>query len=117
MTDLSRRRVRELGITPGILPVGKWNAITDVPGVKIGQVTLIEAEDVRTGVTAILPHGGNLFQEKIPAGIIVGNGFGKLVGFTQVEELGEIETPIETNQFTKSIAYDNSGWEIGRAHV
>lgn len=94
MMDLPRRRVRELGITPGVLPVGKWNAITDVAGVKIGQITLIEAEDVRTGVTAILPHGGNLFQEKIPAGIIVGNGFGKLAGFTQVEELGEIETPI-----------------------
>lgn len=89
-----RKRVRTLGITPGILPVGKWNAITDVAGVKVGHLTLIEGEDIRTGVTAILPHNGNLFQEKIPAGIIVGNGFGKLIGFTQVEELGEIETPI-----------------------
>ena len=88
------KRVRELGITPGILPVGKRNAITDVPGVKIGHVTLIEDEDVRTGVTAILPHAGNLFQDKAPAGIVVGNGFGKLMGFTQVEELGEMETPI-----------------------
>lgn len=92
--DTPRKRVRELGITPGVLPVGKWNAITDVPGVKVGHLTLIEGEDVRTGVTAILPHGGNLFQEKVPAGIVVGNGFGKLMGSTQVEELGEIETPI-----------------------
>ena len=89
-----RKRVRELGITPGILPVGKWNAITDVSGVKVGHVTLIEEEDVRTGVTAIFPHVGNLFQEKVPAGIAVGNGFGKPTGFTQVNELGEIETPI-----------------------
>ncbi len=89
-----RKRVRELGILPGILSVGKWNAITDVPGVKVGHVTLIEGEDVRTGVTAILPHDGNLFQDKVPAGMVVGNGFGKLMGSTQVEELGEIETPI-----------------------
>ena len=92
--DTSRKRVRELGISPGILPVGKRNAITDVHGVKVGHVTLVEGDDVRTGVTAILPHDGNLFQNKVPAGIIVGNGFGKLIGFTQVEELGEIETPI-----------------------
>lgn len=89
-----RRRVRELGIAPGILPVGKWNAITDVHGARVGHVTLIEGDDVRTGVTAILPHAGNLFQDKVPAGIAVGNGFGKLAGSTQMEELGEIETPI-----------------------
>jgi len=88
-----RKRVRELGITPGILPVGKWHAITDVPEVRVGQFTLIE-DDVRTGATAILPHAENLFQDKVPAGIVVGNGFGKLMGFSQVEELGEIETPI-----------------------
>ena len=92
--EIPRKRARELGITPGILPVGTWNAITDVPGVKIGHVTLIEGEDVRTGVTAILPHDGNLYQGKVPAGIAVGNGFGKLIGSSQVEELGEIETPI-----------------------
>jgi len=92
--DNQRRRVRELGILPGILPVGKWNAITDVGGVNVGHVTLIEGDDVRTGVTAILPHRGNLFQDKVPAGIAIGNGFGKLMGATQVEELGEIETPI-----------------------
>ena len=89
-----RRRARELGITPGVLPTGQWNAITDVRGVKVGQVTLVEGEDIRTGVTAIFPHDGNVFQDKVPAGIAVGNGFGKLMGFTQVEELGEIETPI-----------------------
>ena len=90
----SRQRVRELGITAGVLPVGKWNAITDVSGVRVGHVTLIEGEDIRTGVTAILPHEGNLFQDKVPAAIVVGNGFGKLTGSTQVNELGEIETPI-----------------------
>lgn len=94
MMDRPRKRARELGISPGILPAAPWNAITDVVGVKVGHVTLIEGEDVRTGVTAILPHEGNLFQEKVPAGIVVGNGFGKLIGFTQVEELGEIETPV-----------------------
>jgi D-aminopeptidase len=92
--SISRKRVRELGISPGILPVGTWNAITDVSGVRVGHVTLIEGEDICTGVTAILPHGGNLFQEKVPAAIVVGNGFGKLTGSTQVEELGELETPI-----------------------
>jgi D-aminopeptidase len=92
--SIPRKRVRELGISPGILPVGTWNAITDVSGVRVGHVTLIEGEDVRTGVTVILPHDGNIFQEKVPAGIVVGNGFGKLTGPTQVDELGEIETPI-----------------------
>ncbi|HET9590840.1 MAG TPA: P1 family peptidase, partial [Anaerolineales bacterium] len=90
----SRKRARELGIAPGILPVGKWNAITDVSGVKVGHITLIEGDDIRTGVTAVLPHGGNICQDKVPAGIVVGNGFGKLMGSTQIEELGEIETPI-----------------------
>lgn len=89
-----RKRARELGIAPGILPTGTWNSITDVSGVKVGHVTLIEGDDIRTGVTAILPHGGNLFQDKVPAAIVVGNGFGKLMGSTQVDELGEIETPI-----------------------
>lgn len=89
-----RKRIRELGIAPGVLPVGTWNSLTDVHGVKVGHVTLIDGAEVRTGVTAILPHAGNIFQDKVPAGIAVGNGFGKLVGSTQVEELGEIETPI-----------------------
>lgn len=89
-----RKRARELGIAPGILPTGKWNSITDVSGVRVGHVTLVEGDDVRTGVTAILPHGGNIYQDKVPAGVVVGNGYGKLIGYTQIEELGEIETPI-----------------------
>lgn len=89
-----RPRAREAGISLGILPVGQLNAITDVAGVKVGQVTLIEGANVRTGVTAILPHGGNLYQDKVPAGFAVGNAYGKFMGSTQVEELGEIETPI-----------------------
>ncbi|NOX38909.1 MAG: P1 family peptidase [Calditrichaeota bacterium] len=78
----------------GILEPGKWNAITDVPGVRVGHLTLIQGEDCRTGVTVILPHPGNIFQEKVPAAIYTANGFGKLMGVTQVEELGVIETPI-----------------------
>ncbi|HEX8637277.1 MAG TPA: P1 family peptidase [Pyrinomonadaceae bacterium] len=78
----------------GVLPVGKLNAITDVEGVRIGQTTIIRGDNIRTGVTAILPHAGNLFQEKVPGAVFVGNGFGKLMGSTQVDELGEIETPI-----------------------
>lgn len=78
----------------GVLPKGKYNAITDVPGVLVGQKTLIKGANVRTGVTVILPHGGNLFQQKAPAAIYAGNGFGKLAGFTQVKELGNIESPI-----------------------
>ena len=89
-----RKRARELGIAPGILPIGRWNAITDVSGVRVGQVTIVEGEDIRTGVTAILPHSGNIYQDKVPAGMVIGNGYGKLMGFTQVDELGEIETPI-----------------------
>jgi len=92
--DHPRRRARELGIAPGILRTGKWNAITDVSGVKVGHVTLIKGDDIRTGVTTIIPHEGNLFQDKIPAAIVVSNGFGKLTGSTQVDELGELETPI-----------------------
>lgn len=92
--NTQRKRARELGITPGVLPNGKWNAITDVRGVRVGHCTLIEGDDVRTGVTAILPNAGNVYQDKVPAGVVVGNGYGKLTGSTQVEELGEIETPI-----------------------
>jgi D-aminopeptidase len=89
-----RPRAREAGIIVGSLPTGPNNAITDVPGVLVGHVTLNRGDNIRTGVTAILPHGGNLFREKVPAAIFVGNGFGKLMGSTQVNELGEIETPI-----------------------
>ena len=93
-TATAQPRPRAMGITMGVLPTGKLNAITDVAGVKVGQVTLVEGQDVRTGVTAILPHDGNIFQEKVPAAVFVGNGFGKLAGSTQIEELGTLETPI-----------------------
>ncbi len=89
-----RPRLRDLGVTIGNLPPGPLNAITDVAGVKVGHTTIVRGETVRTGVTAILPHGGNLFRDKVPGAIFVGNGFGKLMGSTQVEELGEIESPI-----------------------
>jgi D-aminopeptidase len=89
-----RPRARDIGLAPGILAPGPLNAITDVEGVRVGQVTIIEGDNVRTGVTAILPHPGNIFLEKVPAAVHVGNGFGKLAGSTQVEELGVMETPI-----------------------
>ncbi len=87
-------RARDLGVAPGVFQPGPLNAITDVKGVQVGQYSLVRGENVRTGVTAIFPHAGNLFQEKVPAAIHVGNAFGKLVGSTQVEELGQLETPI-----------------------
>ncbi len=89
-----RSRARELGVTIGILPTGKWNAITDVPGVKVGHTSVISGQNVRTGVTAILPHEGNIFQDKVAAAVYVGNGFGKMMGISQIQELGNIETPI-----------------------
>ena len=91
---LIRPRIREAGVTVGILTPGPLNAITDVAGVRVGQTTLIRGENVRTGVTVILPHGGNLFREKVPAAVFAGNAFGKLMGSTQIEELGELESPI-----------------------
>ncbi|MBA2379094.1 MAG: P1 family peptidase, partial [Blastocatellia bacterium] len=94
MAQDKRARARDLGVTIGILAPGAHNAITDVPGVLVGQTTLIRGANIRTGVTAILPHNGNLFREKVPGAVFVGNGFGKLAGSTQVNELGEIETPI-----------------------
>jgi D-aminopeptidase len=89
-----RARARDLGVKPGVFPAGKNNAITDVAGVKVGHTTVIEGDSVRTGVTAILPHGGNLFTDRVPAALHVGNGFGKITGVTQLRELGELETPI-----------------------
>ena len=89
-----RARARDLGVAPGVFQPGASNAITDVAGVRVGHTTLIVGDSVRTGVTAILPHGGNPFLERVPAGFHVGNGFGKFLGVTQVRELGEIETPI-----------------------
>lgn len=92
--SFAQKRLRDYGIKTGIFKTGEYNAITDVPGVTVGQVTRIEGDDVRTGVTAIIPHPGNVFQNKVPAAIYAGNGFGKLAGSTQVQELGNIETPI-----------------------
>lgn len=89
-----RPRAREAGVVVGILPPGPLNAITDVAGVRVGQVTVVVGDSIRTGVTAILPHGGNVFRDRVPAAVHVANGFGKLLGETQVRELGELETPI-----------------------
>jgi D-aminopeptidase len=89
-----RPRARDLGIVVGVLPPGPLDAITDVAGVEVGQTTIIRGVNIRTGVTAILPHAGNMFQDKVPGAVFVGNAFGKLIGSTQVEELGDIETPI-----------------------
>jgi D-aminopeptidase len=90
----SRPRARDIGVAPGVLAPGPLNAITDVAGVKVGHATIIRGDNIRTGVTAVLPHSGNLYREKVPGAIFVGNGFGKLAGSTQVDEMGEIETPI-----------------------
>src|SRR5579864_6820717 len=92
--DSDRVRARQLGIAPGVLPPGPLNAITDVAGVLVGHSTVVEGDSIRTGATAILPHGGNLYQNKVPAGVFVMNGFGKSAGLSQVEELGEIEAPV-----------------------
>jgi len=89
-----RGRIRDFGIQIGILPTGKNNAITDVEGVTVGQKTILKGDSIRTGVTAIIPHKGNIFQQKVPAAVYVGNGFGKMMGISQIQELGNIETPI-----------------------
>ena len=94
MAQSARPRARDLGLAPGVLAPGPLNAITDVPGVRVGHSTLNRGDDVRTGVTAVVPHAGNVFQEKVPGAVFVGNAFGKLAGSTQVDELGTIETPI-----------------------
>ena len=111
-----RVRARDIGLTPGVLSPGALNAITDVAGVLVGHTTLIEGAGVRTGVTAILPHGGNLFRDKVPAGLHVANGFGKFAGGTQLVELGEIETPIVlTNTLAVSTAVEALvGWTLER---
>lgn len=87
-------RARELGLAPGVFPTGPYNGITDVAGVRVGHVTLIRGDDVRTGITAVVPASGNLFQDRVPGAVFVGNPFGKLAGSTQVDELRQIETPI-----------------------
>lgn len=116
LTVAAQKRPRELGIRIGVLPTGALNAITDVAGVKVGQVTLTEGADIRTGVTAILPHDGNLFQQKVQAAMYVGNGFGKMTGFAQVEELGTIESPIVlTNTLSVPTAADAViDWTLGQ---
>lgn len=100
-----RKRARDLGIAPGVMQPGRLNSITDVAGVKVGHTTLVKGDSIRTGVTAVLPHGGNIFQEKTPAAVYTGNGFGKLAGSTQVNELGNLETPIVlTNTLSVPVA-------------
>jgi D-aminopeptidase len=89
-----RQTARELGVVVGVLPPGPLNAITDVPGVRVGQVTLTSGDSINTGVTVVMPGGSNPFRDKVPAAMVVGNGFGKLMGFTQVQELGELESPV-----------------------
>ncbi|MDE3262573.1 MAG: P1 family peptidase [Acidobacteriota bacterium] len=106
----SRPRARDIGLSPGVLDPGPHNAITDVPGVLVGQVTLMEGDHIRTGVTAILPHASNIFQEKVPGAVHIGNAFGKLAGSTQVVELGTIETPVVLTN-TLSV------WDAARAVV
>ncbi|WP_240338042.1 DmpA family aminopeptidase [Gelidibacter japonicus] len=103
-----RYRARELGIKPGILTPGKYNAITDVVGVSVGHKTLNIGDSILTGVTVILPHQENIFQKKVPAGIFVGNGFGKSVGTTQIEELGKIETPIALTNTLSAFTVSNA---------
>jgi len=103
----AKPRARDLGIAPGIYPPGALNAITDVDGVRVGQTTIVQGDTVRTGVTAIVPHGGNVFQDKVAGAVFVGNAFGKLAGSTQVAELGTIETPIVlTNTLSVGTAVD-----------
>lgn len=115
--DARRPRARELGLAPGVFDPGPLNCITDVAGVRVGQVTLIEGDHVRTGVTAVLPHGGNLFQEKVSGGVFVGNAFGKLAGSTQVQELGTIETPVVlTNTLSVGTAVEAVvAWTLAQA--
>jgi D-aminopeptidase len=106
-TNAQKKRARDYGIKIGILNTGINNAITDVPGVKVGHVTIIKGDSINTGVTAIIPHSDNVFQNKVPAAIYIGNGFGKLTGYSQVEELGNIETPIVlTNTLSVPVAAD-----------
>src|SRR4029077_14943072 len=105
--QMNRPRARDLGIAPGVYAPGPLNAITDVAGVRVGHTTLVDGDTVRTGVTAIVPHEGNVFQDKVAGAVFVGNAFGKLAGSTQVAELGTIETPIVlTNTLAVGVAVD-----------
>jgi D-aminopeptidase len=117
LSAAERPSARELGIAPGTFEPGPLNAITDVAGVNVGQVTIQSKPGVHTGVTAILPHGGNLFREKVPGGVFIGNAFGKLAGSTQVAELGTIETPIVlTNTLAVGTAVEGVvAWTLAQA--
>lgn len=107
MSKAQEKRARDYGVKIGVMPTGKFNAITDVTGVKVGQTTLINGDSIRTGVTAILPYDGNIFQQKVPAAVFVANGFGKLAGSTQINELGNLETPIVlTNTLNVPVSMD-----------
>ncbi|MDG1997477.1 MAG: P1 family peptidase [Emcibacteraceae bacterium] len=110
-------RARDIGIKPGILKTGTHNAITDVAGVRVGHVTMNEGDSIRTGATAILPHAGNIYENKVPAAVVIGNGFGKMMGYSQIHELGEIETPIIlTNTLNVPRAADAIlDWTLGQA--
>ncbi|PCE62696.1 DmpA family aminopeptidase [Sediminicola luteus] len=103
-----RGRIRDFGVAPGILNPGKYNAITDVAGISVGHTTLVKGDSIRTGVTVIKPHQGNVFQEKVPAAVYVGNGFGKALGFTQIEELGNLESPIALTNTLNAFLVANS---------
>jgi D-aminopeptidase len=113
-TDDRRPRARELGLSPGVFAPGPLDAITDVPGVRVGHTTIVRGDDVRTGVTAVLAHEGNLFRDKVPAAVFVGNAFGKLAGSTQVDELGTVETPVVlTNTLAVGTAVEAVvGWTL-----
>jgi D-aminopeptidase len=115
--DSARPRARDIGLAPGVFQPGPLNAITDVAGVAVGHTTLIAGDHVRTGVTVIVPHAGNLFQDKVPGAVFVGNAFGKLAGSTQVDELGTIETPIAlTNTLSVGAAVEGLvRWTIDQA--
>lgn len=114
--DPVRPRAREIGLAPGVFAPGPRNAITDVAGVSVGHATLNQGDNVRTGITVIVPHGGNVFQDKVPGAVFVGNAFGKLAGSTQVDELGTIETPIAlTNTLSVGAAIEGLvKWTIDR---
>lgn len=115
-TAQTRPTARDLGVAPGVMSPGPLNAITDVDGVRVGQVTIVRGDDVRTGVTAVVPHAGNVFREKVPGAVFVGNAYGKLAGSTQVKELGTIETPIVlTNTLAVGPAIDGVvRWTLAR---
>jgi len=115
--EQARPRPRDVGVVVGVLSPGPLNAVTDVAGVKVGHATLLTGDDIRTGVTVILPHPGNVFQEKVPAAVFVANGFGKLIGVTQVQELGALETPIALTGTlsTWKVADALAEWVLGLA--